>query len=528
MSSFYHSLVQKYSLSNNISDDKALIIAGAISVGTAMYITYSVTKIKEKNTIKEIPMPSGRYPYVGHILQLSDLPHLNMHEWHKELGSIIKVKMGVKDFVVISDPLIAHEVFVKNGSITSSRPYQKFGNEHYGIGGRGIVLSEHGAKWKKARMAANDFLAPKVVNEFSYLLQQQSDILVKQLAEKTSLNGKVYPFDDLLLNSLNLVLTVCFGTYIESTDDPLFTKIIQMIDTSLEMSGLKEDLESYFPFLSFVGYLNNREKRQIQWVNEIRNPIIQSLLDKAIKGDVDCTLKRAYEADNRTRYDNEDLIVIANDLINAGTDTISVTLSWAFAYFSQYPEVQKKICNELDSFIKEYKRLPDFSERNCFPYMIAVQRELFRLFPPTPLGAPRVAEQDFIVSDYLVKEGTALITNVYSIHQNPDYFSEPDKFIPERFMSNTSTMYASANGNIANRDQYNFGWGRRICPGIYLAEIKIFLVYVSVWSQYIVEPKLDSNGKPEYGNVPDPVNGGFVMKPKPYEVRFIERSDKML
>ncbi|KAI7866024.1 cytochrome P450 [Spinellus fusiger] len=513
-----------------------------------MYIAYSVTKTKEKNTIKEIPMFSGRYPYVGHMLHLSDLPHLNMHEWHKELGSIIKVKMGVKDFVVISDPLIAHEVFVKNGSITSSRPYQKFGTEHYGIGGRGIVISEHGTKWKRARMAANDFLAPKVVNEFSYLLQQQSGILVKQLAEKTSLNGKVYPFDDLLLNSLNLVLTVCFGTYIESTDDPLFAKIIHMIDTGLEMSGLKEDLESYFPFLSFVGYLNNREKRQIQWVNEIRNPTIQSLLDKAIKGDVDCTLKRAYEADNRTRFDNEDLIVIANDLINAGTDTISVTLSWAFAYLSQYPEVQEKICNELDSFIKEHKRLPDFSERNHFPYMIAVQRELFRLFPPTPLGAPHVAEQDckhtkvinstwklnnytvsiVIVSDYLVKKGTTLISNVYSIHQNPDYFSESDKFIPERFISNTSTFYASANGNIANRDQYTFGWGRRICPGIYLAEIKLFLVYVSVWSQYIVEPKLDSNGKPEHGNVPDPVNGGFVMKPKPYEVRFIERSDKIL
>ncbi|KAI7866026.1 cytochrome P450, partial [Spinellus fusiger] len=490
MSSFYHSLVQKYSLSNNISDDKALILAGAISVGTAMYIAYSVTKTKEKNTIKEIPMFSGRYPYVGHMLHLSDLPHLNMHEWHKELGSIIKVKMGVKDFVVISDPLIAHEVFVKNGSITSSRPYQKFGTEYYSLGGRGVFFTDHGKRWRKARTTVNDSLAPKIVNESEDLILFQSNSLVKRLIDGTLLNGKVNPFNDLSFSAVNLILTFFFGTCIESIDDPLFERIVYMVNKGVEMVGLLEDIESYLPIFSFAGYFIKKDKARSQWVNEIRNPTIQSLLDKAIKGDVDCTLKRAYEADNRTRFDNEDLIVIANDFIGGGTDTISVTLSWAFAYLSQYPEVQEKICNELDSFIKEHKRLPDFSERNHFPYMIAVQRELFRLFPPTPLGTPHVAEQDFIVSDYLVQH----ISNVYSMHRNPDYFSESDKFIPERFISNTSTFYASANGNIANRDQYTFGWGR---------------IYVSIWSQCTVEPKLDSNGKPEYGNVPDPVNGGL-------------------
>lgn len=55
-----------------------------------------------------------------------------------------------------------------------------------------------------------------------------------------------------------------------------------------------------------------------------------------------------------------------------------------------------------------------------------------------------------------------------SIHKNGERYPEPEKFKPERFLDNLKTMSASANGSIDGRDLYVFGWGRRICPGIYL------------------------------------------------------------
>jgi cytochrome P450 len=59
-----------------------------------------------------------------------------------------------------------------------------------------------------------------------------------------------------------------------------------------------------------------------------------------------------------------------------------------------------------------------------------------------------------------------------AMHENPHVYGDPEKFIPERFLSNKKTMYASANGRISERDQFNFGWGRHICPGIYLVRRK--------------------------------------------------------
>lgn len=50
-----------------------------------------------------------------------------------------------------------------------------------------------------------------------------------------------------------------------------------------------------------------------------------------------------------------------------------------------------------------------------------------------------------------------------NMHRNTTFYpDEPEKFKPERFMSNTKTMHAAANGKLEDRDQFNFGWGRHV------------------------------------------------------------------
>jgi cytochrome P450 len=48
------------------------------------------------------------------------------------------------------------------------------------------------------------------------------------------------------------------------------------------------------------------------------------------------------------------------------------------------------------------------------------------------------------------------------MHMNPDFYTDPETFNPERFLHDPRTMTASANGNINNRDHFNFGFGRYI------------------------------------------------------------------
>jgi cytochrome P450 len=73
-----------------------------------------------------------------------------------------------------------------------------------------------------------------------------------------------------------------------------------------------------------------------------------------------------------------------------------------------------------------------------------------------------------LYKNYVIPKGTTLVSNIHTLHSSSDTFPEPDKFIPERFLNDSRSMYACGNGNVHNRDQFVFGWGRRICPGIYL------------------------------------------------------------
>lgn len=58
-------------------------------------------------------------------------------------------------------------------------------------------------------------------------------------------------------------------------------------------------------------------------------------------------------------------------------------------------------------------------------------------------------------------------------------------------MNDTRSMYASSNGNVQNRDHYVFGWGRRICPGIFLVSNN--LIYKNKLTNFIVKcrPKMN-------------------------------------
>ncbi|KAI7866657.1 cytochrome P450 [Spinellus fusiger] len=143
------------------------------------------------------------------MVKLMSSPQLKMHEWHKELGPIIHIKMGVQDFILISDPKLAHKIFVTNGNITSSRPNHSFIKNHYTYGGRGVAFSQNGKNWTKARTAATTFLAPKVVNEFKEVLFFEAENLVGMLMAQTKSKKNVNPYDDIICASLNVKLSQC-------------------------------------------------------------------------------------------------------------------------------------------------------------------------------------------------------------------------------------------------------------------------------------------------------------------------------
>ncbi|KAI8150053.1 cytochrome P450 [Fennellomyces sp. T-0311] len=503
------------------------IAAAAALTIYALYTAFNSNSLTPKG-YKEIPVPSGRLPYFGHLLSLGDVPGFKITEMQEKYGPLIRIFMGVQSWIMVSDPLMAHEIFMTKGSITSGRPFQLYTHKYYSIHQRGVVFPNPDKRWKQTRTATLDILAPKNVDRFAPILEREADYIVKYLLDATAEENGVEVLKPLQSAAMNVVLTTALGTRATSAKDPLFQEIIKTVDTGMKLAGAAEDMSGFLPILSVLNVIYRKERRMEDFVVKMRNPLFRRLIKQALEGEADCFVKSLYERKEEFGLDEDGIMVTINDIIAAGADTIAVSLSWAIVILSHHPEVQQKMRDEVDEFIKIHNRFPVFSERESFPYLLSVQKECMRYRPTSPFGLLHEATEDFEFRGYFIPKGTVLACNMYAMHWNPERYTDPKKFIPERFMDNIRTMSAAANSRIENRDHYNFGWGRRICPGIHMAEVQMFNVMVRLIAKSEILPALDAQGNPVYPDLNSAHDAGLVLHPSNDKVRITARTDALI
>jgi cytochrome P450 len=157
------------------------------------------------------------------------------------------------------------------------------------------------------------------------------------------------------------------------------------------------------------------------------------------------------------------------DMLLAGTDTSSNSVEWGIAALLRYPHCLKKLQAELDEVVGKDKTVTE-SDIPKLPYLNAFMKELFRLYPPAPLGISHECMKDTTLQGYEFVAGTRLYLNIYAIHRDPKWWENPLEFDPERFIKNPDI---SMKGNYFHF--IPFGVGRRQCPGISLAVLFVQL-----------------------------------------------------
>jgi len=101
----------------------------------------------------------------------------------------------------------------------------------------------------------------------------------------------------------------------------------------------------------------------------------------------------------------------------AGYDTTANALAWTLHLLSIHPEVQERLRADLDG-----------------PLLDAVIAESLRLFPPVPIILRDVIADDEIAG-YPIPAGSVVACVPYLAHRHPVFWSDPDEFRPERFVT---------------------------------------------------------------------------------------------
>lgn len=148
--------------------------------------------------------------------------------------------------------------------------------------------------------------------------------------------------------------------------------------------------------------------------------------------------------------------------------------------------VQEKLQNQIEETIGSDWCTYDALQK--LPYVKAIVKESLRLYPVVPINA-RVMTEDTVLNGYLIPKDTCILFNVYTMGRDEKYFSNPDEFIPERWLRDEVKDWSPFTA-------LPFGFGSRSCVGRRIAEQELYLALVRMAQKFWLNPSKKLPFKP--------------------------------
>ncbi|XP_071118874.1 cytochrome P450 2B9-like [Haliotis cracherodii] len=205
-------------------------------------------------------------------------------------------------------------------------------------------------------------------------------------------------------------------------------------------------------------------------------------ISKESKGTMpDCLYTLLLKEHEEGNISKENIKGVLIDSLIAGVTTTKPTIYTALMAMVNFPEVQKKIQEEIQRVVGK-DRLPGLEDRNKMPYTRAVELELYRYFTPVGTPGPRNTTQDCTYNGYSIPKGTMVIYNVWRVHHDESFWEDPFTFDPTRFLDEHGKLLPPEDEK--RQRLLTFGIGKRSCIGEKLARVRIFLGLTSILQNF--------------------------------------------
>lgn len=119
------------------------------------------------------------------------------------------------------------------------------------------------------------------------------------------------------------------------------------------------------------------------------------------------------------------------------------------------------------------------------PYLRACIKESLRLYPIV-VGTSRKITKDIVISGYQVPANTLISMIPIFVQRQPEYFANPDDFIPERWLRrNTECPHSGEKTNPFS--YFPFGMKTRSCVGKRLADLEMEVLISRILRNFKLE-----------------------------------------
>mmetsp|Transcript_20294 Transcript_20294/g.24617 ORF Transcript_20294/g.24617 Transcript_20294/m.24617 type:complete len:566 (+) Transcript_20294:201-1898(+) len=192
---------------------------------------------------------------------------------------------------------------------------------------------------------------------------------------------------------------------------------------SLALSIRLYFMESYRKYKENVKYLNEITS---EYISKVRNdPSISERRDM---------ISNFINSRATANMSNEELKAVVLNLTIAGRDTTACTLSWMFYLLTQNPEVQEKVCQEIDEKLRMKIPTLDDLEPDNMPYLNGMLYETLRLYPAVPMDEKFVTADTEYLDGTKVPKGTKFMFCPYAMGRDKNIYKDPLKVDPTRWI----------------------------------------------------------------------------------------------
>ncbi|XP_046425588.1 cytochrome P450 4C1-like isoform X1 [Neodiprion fabricii] len=341
--------------------------------------------------------------------------------------------------------------------------------------GSGILLAK-AAKWQVHRKLIQPTFSPMILKSFIEVFSRQSAMMVRQM--ERHVNGDEFEVQKYLSPyTLNMICGTTMGVKLEAQTDEncQYAEAVEKTTSSICTRALRPWLHPSFIF--YRTQLGKEQQKEIQIMHDFVENVIRTkkeLLqnrpcqpeintneydEPKIGGEVFLDHLLNLPRDKKTLTDDE-IRDEVHSIVLPASDAPAITVSFVMLMLASHPDLQDKVYEELreiygDDDNEDQLVTPDDLSR--MNYLEQVIKETMRLFPGSPFLIREVTD-DLDIGDRVLPKGSSVAPNILRLHRSEEYWSDPFKFDPDRFLpENITEQYPHS--------YLPFGAGPRSCLG---------------------------------------------------------------
>ncbi len=392
-----------------------------------------------------------------------------LSKYNKELGDTFRFYLGgLKEAIVTIDPAVIQHVLKTNHENYHKSDIQVKRMGHFL--GKGLLTTE-GEAWKTQRRLIQKGFSPKQLDALSAIMQDSLADSLRRFDADIQ-NGSVDIYPHMMEITFSMVARSLFGARLKEEDIALVSDTIVTVQEFI----VKQTLQPYLnPWFEVSGELRKHEEMRaradavlMSYIKKRRNEppgddLLQTLLDA-----------RYHDGEGMT---DELVLSESMQLLVAGHETSSNSLSWLLYLLSSRPDVLERMRQEFDAVLGG--RPLGHADVPKFDYVNQVIQESLRLYPPFWM-IDREAIADDRVGDTVIPAGSTVIVYVYGAHHAPAHWPNPSEFDESRFAKGSDKLRTPFT-------YFPFGGGPRGCIGLHYAMLQILMILSELLRQYDFE-----------------------------------------